>query len=49
MQENIKNKKTDNTPSGDGGKSYWNKWYIAVVLFLIVQIIIFYFITKSFS
>jgi hypothetical protein len=30
-------------------KSYWNKWYIGVVLFLIVQIIIFYLITKSFS
>ena len=30
-------------------KSYWNKWYIIVVLFLIVQIIIFYFITIYFK
>lgn len=30
-------------------KSYWNKWYIAVLLFLIVQIIIFYLITVEFK
>ena len=30
-------------------KAYWNKWYLAVLMFLILQIIIFYFITQSFS
>jgi hypothetical protein len=30
-------------------KSYWNRWYIAVLLFLIIQIVLFYWITKSFS
>jgi hypothetical protein len=30
-------------------KSYWRKWYFGVLLFLAVQIIVFYFITKSFS
>lgn len=49
MQENIKNKNTDNTPLGDGGRSYWNKWYIAVFCFLVIQIVLFYWITKSFS
>jgi hypothetical protein len=49
MVENINNKNTVNNPSGDGGKTYWNKWYVTVVLFLIAQIIIFYWITKSFS
>ena len=33
----------------DKEKSYWNKWYLAVLLFLVIQIIIFYWITKSFS
>jgi len=49
MQENLKNKNTDNTPLGDGGKSYWNKWYAGVFLFLIAQIIIFYLITAEFK
>jgi hypothetical protein len=30
-------------------KSYWNKWYLGVLLFLIVQIIIFYLITIEFK
>jgi len=30
-------------------KSYWNKWYIAVLVFLVVQIIIFYLITVEFK
>lgn len=30
-------------------KSYWNKWYIAVLAFLIIEMLIFYWITKSFS
>lgn len=29
-------------------KSYWNKWYLAVLLFLILQVIVFYFITKQY-
>ena len=32
-----------------GSNNYWNKWYLAVLLFLILQIIIFYFITRSFN
>ena len=30
-------------------KSYWRKWYFSVLLFLIAQITIFYFITKHFN
>lgn len=30
-------------------KSYWNKWYLVVLLFLIAQIIIFYVITAEFK
>jgi hypothetical protein len=30
-------------------RSYWNKWYLAVLVFLVLQIIIFYFITKQYS
>ncbi len=30
-------------------KSYWNKWYLAVLFFLIVQILTFYFITRLFN
>jgi hypothetical protein len=30
-------------------KSYWNKWYLAVFLFLVTQILIFYFITQFFN
>jgi hypothetical protein len=29
-------------------KSYWNKWYLGVLLFLILQVIVFYFITKQY-
>jgi hypothetical protein len=29
-------------------KTYWNKWYIALLIFLILQIILYYFITKHF-
>jgi len=38
---------TDKTQSPD--KNYWNKWYVVVLLFLIAQIIIFYFITRYFN
>ena len=37
------------TSPEDGDKSYWNKWYLAVLFFLIVQILIFYFITQFFN
>jgi hypothetical protein len=30
-------------------KAYWLKWYIGVLLFLIVQVILFFLITKYFS
>ena len=30
-------------------KLYWNKWYLGVFLFLVVQIIIFYLITVTFK
>ena len=33
----------------DSDQSYWNKWYLGVLLFLIVQIIIFYVITVTFK
>ena len=30
-------------------KSYWNRWYLAVLLFLILQVIVFYLITRFFN
>jgi Mg2+ and Co2+ transporter CorA len=30
-------------------KKYWNRWYIAVVAFLLLLILAFYFITKKFA
>ena len=39
----------NNTPSGDGGKSYWNKWYIAVLIFLLIQIVLYYLLTQYFK
>jgi hypothetical protein len=30
-------------------KSYWRNWYIAVLLFLLLQIVIYYFITQQFK
>jgi hypothetical protein len=30
-------------------KSYWNTWYLGVFIFLVIQIVLFYWITKSFS
>ncbi len=30
-------------------KSYWNKWYLGVFLFLLLQVIFFYFITIEFK
>ena len=29
-------------------KSYWNKWYVGVFLFLLLQVILFYLITIQF-
>lgn len=33
----------------DSDQSYWNKWYLVVLLFLIAQIIIFHVITVTFK
>lgn len=30
-------------------RKYWNRWYLGVILFLIVQIIVYYFITDYFK
>lgn len=30
-------------------KSYWNKWYLAVLLFLVLQTAAYYFITQYFK
>lgn len=35
--------------SGDGGKSYWKKWYTALIAFLLLQVILYYFITEHFK
>lgn len=29
-------------------KKYWIKWYIALLVFLVLQIVLYYFITKHF-
>ena len=31
------------------GKTYWRKWYIGVLLFLAVQILLFWWITQKFN
>lgn len=55
MKDNISNKNEVKTSFSqddaqeDGGKSYWNKWYLGVLLFLALQIIIFYLITVEFK
>ena len=33
----------------DQKKSYWSNWYIAVLMFLLFQIVIYYFITRYFK
>jgi hypothetical protein len=30
-------------------KSYWNKWYTALLVFLLLQIAAYYFITRHFK
>ena len=30
-------------------KSFWNKWYLAVFVFLLVQVTAYYFITRFFK
>ncbi len=30
-------------------RTYWKKWYITVLLFLIAQILFYYFVTKYFN
>jgi hypothetical protein len=32
-----------------GDKKYWNIWYVAVVAFLLLQIMVFYYLTKLFA
>lgn len=45
----LSSNETDHKDSKLNNKAYWNKWYIAVVAFLIIQVVLFYWITKSFS
>lgn len=33
----------------DNSRSYWNKWYIAVLVFLLIQVVLYYFITRYFK
>ena len=33
----------------DGNKKYWRRLYIIVVAFLVLQIVLYYFITEYFS
>jgi len=42
---NHKDEKETNT----GSKAYWQKWYILVIAFLVVQVILFYMITEYFK
>jgi hypothetical protein len=37
------------TPSVEESRSYWNRWYIIVIVFLLIQVILYYFITAYFS
>ncbi len=30
-------------------KSYWNKWYIGVLLFLVLQVALYYLITRHYK
>jgi hypothetical protein len=38
-----------NPSSESGSKSYWQKWYLAVIGFLLVQVIFYYLITIYFQ
>ncbi len=33
----------------DNSKSYWNKWYAVVIVFLLLQIIFYFIITQYFK
>ena len=43
----------DNDPIQDTGKNnnhvYWRKWYAAVIVFLLAQIVFYYLITQHFK
>jgi len=46
----MKKENADNyTPSMNGEKSYWKKWYIGVIVFLLLQIGFYYLITQYFK
>jgi hypothetical protein len=43
--------KTDEngTGAGNGDEGFWKRWYIIVFVFLVLQIILYYFITQYFK
>lgn len=45
----LSSNETDYKDSKLNNKAYWNKWYVGVLLFLILQIVIFYLITVEFK
>jgi hypothetical protein len=48
----MKQKKNNASFPEAGGKTgrwYWPAWYLAVLLFLLVQILVYYFITLAFT
>ncbi len=34
---------------GVGVRAYWSRWYLLVLIFLIIQIVFYYFITQYFN
>jgi hypothetical protein len=48
-EEGTENYRAPKAPLGDGDKQYWNKWYAAVMIFLLLQILLYYFITVYFK
>ena len=45
QQDNSESK----LPLEEKNSSYWNKWYIIVIGFLLVQVALYYFITAYFK
>jgi hypothetical protein len=48
-KKNLTTVRDQSPPLGDGGKAYWQKWYVAVIGFLLVQVVLYFLITIYFQ
>jgi hypothetical protein len=49
IKKETKAKGNQNSAAEKGGKAYWQKWYVAVIGFLLVQVVLYYLITIYFQ